>query len=530
MNPFLLLIAIIIFFCVFAHCLSDRLGLPVLLAFIVLGMLFGSDGILEIPFDNLEVSEKICSVALIIIMFYGGFGTNWESAKPVAIPAMILSSVGVLLTTLLMGFFGSTVLHLSLNESLLLGAILSSTDAASVFSILRSKKLNLKHHTAPMLEIESGSNDPFAYMLTFIFLTMMEKEVHFASLIGQVISQLLFALLCGCGVAWITGKLMHRIHFGSSGYDMTFILAAAIFSYAFSSTIGGNGYLSTYITGIILGNQWLPNKKALVHFFDGLTSLMQMLIFFLLGLLSFPSQIIPVLPLALAVSLFLIFVARPISIFLLLQPFHASLNQKMLVSFAGLRGASSIVFAIMATLHEASFHQDMFHIVFFVVLFSISLQGSLLPYAAKKLDMIDDQNENVLKTFNDYSKEASLRFIRLQITPDHVWCQRKIEDLGLPPSLLIAMLIRGQQKIVPHGKTIIESGDDIMLVGQGFDQTDTKPLQEYYLENGDERIGQTLEALAGKIPPLVILIKRDESFFIPDGQTVLKKDDILVFY
>ena len=264
----LLVVAIIILVCIAGSRLSGRLGVPTLFIFIMLGMLFGSDGIFKIPFGNFALAEQVCSVALIFIMFYGGFGTRWSEAKPVAGRSILLSSVGVVLTALLTGLFCHLVLNMALMEGMLLGAVLGSTDAASVFSILRSRKLNLKYGTASMLELESGINDPFAYMMTVILLSAMTGSVSGGSAVLLLIRQLAFGLLTGATVAWLVTWLLKRYAFYGEGFDTIFVFAAAIISYALASQIGGNGYLSVYLTGIILGNQELKNQKALVGFFD----------------------------------------------------------------------------------------------------------------------------------------------------------------------------------------------------------------------------------------------------------------------
>ena len=377
MNLFLLLIALVILVCVLSQRISKRLGIPMLLVFIILGMLFGSEGILSIPFENYTIAQNICSIALIIIMFYGGFGTNWETAKPVSKQAILLSTLGVFLTALFTGLFCFFILHIDLLESLLIGALISSTDAASVFSILRSKKLNLKEGTASLLEIESGSNDPCSYMLTMTFLSLLNQEISGMDIFKMIFLQIVCGIIIGIGVAYVGLYLIKHLDFETEGFDTVLVLSISIFSYTISSLLGGNGYLSTYMTGILLGNQWIPNKKALVHFFDGLTTLAQMLIFFLLGLLAFPSLVIKNLVFAFFIALFLTFIARPVTVFSLLSPFkQGSFQQKCLISFAGLRGAASIVFAIMATTHEAMFQYDLFHIIFGVVLFSIAFQGT----------------------------------------------------------------------------------------------------------------------------------------------------------
>ena len=367
-------------------------------------------------------------MALIFIMFYGGFGTRWSEAKPVAGRSILLSSAGVVLTAFLTGLFCHLVLKMALMEGMLLGAVLGSTDAASVFSILRSRKLNLKYGTASMLELESGSNDPFAYMMTVILLSAMTGSVSGGSAVLLLIRQLAFGLLTGAAVAWLVTWLLKRYAFYGEGFDTIFVFAAAIISYALASQIGGNGYLSVYLTGIILGNQELKNQKALVGFFDAFTGMMQMLLFFLLGLLAFPSQMPSIVLPATAIALFLTFVARPAAVGLLLAPSKPPIGQYLVISWAGLRGAASIVFAIMATLSEGYMKYDIFHIVFCVVLFSIIFQGSLLPKVAEKCDMIDNSTD-VMRTFSDYTGDMQIQFVQLPIGDNHPWKNRKICEI-----------------------------------------------------------------------------------------------------
>ncbi|MGI5848658.1 MAG: potassium/proton antiporter, partial [Christensenellales bacterium] len=431
MIAYLLIGAAVIIACVLLYKITSKLGVPMLLAFIALGMFFGSDGIVKIHFDNYIFAQQICSTALIFIMFYGGFGTNWREAKPVAIKSMFLSSLGVVLTAGLTGMFCYLVLRFDFLESLLIGAVISSTDAASVFSILRSKRLNLKNHTASMLEVESGSNDPFAYMLTVIILSIMNGNSGFESIPYLIFSQIVFGVVFGVGIAYGTLFLLRRFRL-AGGFDAAFVLAIAILSYAAPTALGGNGYLSAYIVGIIIGNQRINNKRVLVNFFDGVMSLMQMLIFFLLGLLAFPSNIPSLLLPSVAIALFLTFVARPLSVFAILTPAKCNLNQQLLVSWCGLRGAASIVFAILVIVNKANIKNDVFHITFIIVLLSIAFQGFLLPFVSRKLNMIDS-DYNVLKTFNDYIEEEQVQFIRLSINDSHPWISKLIKSLTLPP-------------------------------------------------------------------------------------------------
>ena len=454
----LLVTATVILACVVFNKISSRLGIPMLLAFILLGMFFGSDGLVKIPFDNYSFAEKICSVALIFIMFYGGFGTNWSEARPVAVKAALLSSLGTVATAGLVGLFCWQVLKIALLESFLIGAVISSTDAASVFSILRSKRLNLRYNTASLLEVESGSNDPFSYMLTVIVLSLIGGESG-GSFVYMVFAQIVYGAVFGIGIAVLALLFMKKFRFSSPGFDAVFVIAVAILSYAAPALLGGNGYLSVYITGIILGNRKIPNKLSLVHFFDGTTSLMHMLLFFLLGLLAFPSQLPGAALTALAIALFLTFVARPVAVFAILSPFKSSLRQMTLVSWAGMRGAASIVFAIMAVINPASIDNDIFHIVFFIVLFSILLQGSLIPVLARKLGMTD-ADADVMKTFTDYVDEVPVQFLQFTITPEHPWANQPVSSITLPPESLLVLLLRGEEK---YNGNLLFPGDKLIL-------------------------------------------------------------------
>lgn len=527
MSLYLLLTAIVIFACVFLYKISNKLGIPMLLAFILLGMFFGSDGIVKIPFNNYVFAQQICSVALIFIMFYGGFSTKWSKAKPIALKAIMLSTIGVFLTAALTGVFCYFVLHFALLESFLIGAVISSTDAASVFSILRSKRLNLKYNTASLLEVESGSNDPCSYMLTAIILAAMSNAAKGISIVYLVFAQIIFGILFGIVISWVAMFIMKKFRFTAPGFDAIFVLAVALLAYAVPTTLGGNGYLSTYIVGIVLGNSPIKNKKSLVNFFDGVTGLMQMLIFFLLGLLSFPSQLPDVALSALWIALFITFVARPLSVFCLLSPFGSRWNQQLFVSWSGLRGAASIVFAIMAIISPVYTSTDVFHIVFGIVLFSILLQGSMIPIVAKKLDMIDT-NENVLKTFTDYTEEVPVQFIQFTISENHPWVQKTVREIPFPPGTLLVLLQRENESIVPKGNTKLMSGDILVLSAKALNTAKGIQLYELLLQKDNEWIGSKISEISIEQDKLIIMIERDGKIIIPSGKTTLKEKDVLV--
>ena len=527
MSLLILLTAAVILLCLLLNRISSRLGVPVLLAFLVLGMLFGSDGLLKIPFNDYALSEQICSTALIFIMFYGGFGTNWRTARPVFAKSVLLSSVGTVLTALLVGLFCWKVLSFPLWEGMLVGSVISSTDAASVFSILRSHRLNLKDGTASILEMESGSNDPCAYMLTVVMLTIMSGQADGAALVGLLVSQIVVGILAGALIGWAAVRILSAFSLPGGGLDTIFVFGIALASYAVSALLGGNGYLSTYLAGILLGNGLQNNKKPMVNFFDGITGLMEMLLFFLLGLLSTPSRMPSIIPSALAIVLFLTFVARPMAVFVLLRPFGCSLRQQALIAWSGLRGAASIVFAITAVVSPAYTNSDIFHIVFFIVLFSIAVQGSLLPLVARRLDMIDDR-ENVMKTFTDYSDEMPVQFVKLTMGRDHPWNGRPVREIPLLPGLLLVLIRRGEERIVPNGDTVLEEGDCVVLSALSVEDQNAGRLTEMTVDQESEwREKPLAEVKLGK-NQLVAAIQREGHFLIPNGRTTLQEGDILI--
>lgn len=533
----LLLVAVIIIVCVVFRRVSGKLGFPMLLAFMLLGMVFGSDGLFKIEFSDYKTAEQVGSFALIFIIFYGGFGTKWSEARPVAAKAVLLSTLGVLLTSAVTGLFCVFVLGFDVIDGFLIGSMIGSTDAASVFSILRSKRLSLKHNTASLLELESGSNDPASYMLTVIMLALKGSGVSAGEVVYMVFAQIVYAVAIAAALSFATLWLLRKSKISSAGFDSVFILGVAMLSYALPAIIGGNGYLSAYIVGIVLGNsKSISNKKALVNFFDGITGLMQICLFFLLGLLSFPSIIPQVFLQALLVFLCLTLISRPAAVFAIMTPFRSSVRQQLLVSWTGLRGAASIVFAVMAISRltsdgmDASAGQQLFHIVFVVVLLSILFQGSLIPLVSRKLDMIDKEG-NVMKTFTDYADEVPVQFIRCNITKGHPWQNRTLSDLkrDLPPDILLVLIIRGENKIVPRGQTMLEEGDVAVVSARSMGGVEGINLTEKYVEKNDEWVNKSIADInKDDKNRLFILIKRGEKVVIPKGGTIVMAGDVLV--
>ena len=526
MNVNLLLITLIIFSCIFFNKISFRFGIPTLFVFILLGMAFGSDGFARISFDNFALSETVCSVALIFIMFYGGFGTNWKMARPVARQSILLSTAGVFLTALFLGLFLYLLIRREFWLCFLTGSALASTDAASVFSVLRSQKLDLKENTASILELESGSNDPMAYMLTLVCLSFLTGEADAGSILCLLTTQLVFGIAIGALCGLLSYRILKSVSFEVDGFDVIFIAGIALFSYALSAALGGNGYLSTYLTGIILGNVKMDGKKNIVHFFDGLTGLMQMAVFFLLGLLATPSLLPGVLMSAVSVFLFLTLIARPLAVKLLLLPFRASKGQSRLISFAGLRGASSIVFAIMAVQTLKS-DTRFFHIIFFVVLLSLLVQGSLLPFAARRFHMIDLSND-VMKTFTDYSEELPVQFIQLTLAEDNEWVGKHISELSLPLQFLFLLIVREDKKLVPKGTTLLEAGDSLILCAPAVQTKNAMQLSEIEIDKSSEYLHCHIRDINLPRGEIIFLIQRGNQSIIPNGQTEILEGDTLM--
>ena len=524
-NSALLLIGSVILICILMNRFLEKLAVPSLLIFLALGMCFGENGIFRIPFDDYAGVSLICSVCLIFIMFYGGFGTNLQAARPVVARAGLLATLGVAGTALAVGLFAWLVLDLPWLESLLIGSVISSTDAASVFSILRSKKLALKHHTDSLLEMESGSNDPISYMLTTACLSLMAGEDLSLPLLlaRQMLLGIGGGLLIGAAAAWLLRRDLLR----SQESRTVFLFAVMLLAYAIPAACGGNGYLSAYLCGIWLGNTCLTQKRYLVHFFGVATSVAQVLIFFLLGLLVTPVRLPVVLLPALAIMAFLTFLARPLVCAALLLPFRSPGGQIGITAWAGLRGAASIVFAISAVLSGMEMRYDLFNLVFCIVLLSMAVQGTLLPWVAGRLSMTD-RDADVGKTFTDYQEESDIDFVEICLGPGHPWSGRAVSQLALPGELLVAMVDRDGVCLVPRGDTELREGDRLVLAARSFEDQEHLNLREVPVERGSKWAGRPISSFSSTKPGLIILIKRGLETVIPTGSTVIRPGDVLV--
>lgn len=477
MVNLMILGGLVLLTCIITSKIFYKWGVPVLLVFMGIGMVFGSDGIGGIYFDNYDATYFLASIALVFIMFYGGFCTQWSRAKPISIPAVLLSTIGVAITAVLTGLFCYLVLKTSILEGLLIGSVVASTDAASVLSILRSRKLKLKDNMDTLVEFESGSNDPTAYMLTNIIIVLMGTSGGMdagsigLSVIGMVLKQVGFGIAVGLLLSSVSVFILRRIKFEIDGLYPIFVTAAAILAYALSETLGGNGYLSVFFAGIVIGNSKIPHKKSLTHFFDGLSWIMQIILFFMLGLLAFPSQIPNIAFEGIMISLFLIFIGRPIAVFSIMCWFKTPIKQQLFISWVGLRGAASLVFAIFAITKNVAIQSDIFHIIFFIALFSVMIQGGLIPLVAKKLDLIE---EEVIE--DDQVSELKKKFkngmVEMLVEEGNQWINKALMDCEIPNEILVVMIKRQGKIIVPKGFTVIKEKDILVLIGEECERID----------------------------------------------------------
>lgn len=453
--------ATVIMFAIISKHFLDKLGIPTLFLFLCLGLFFGSDGLLKFEYSNFEQVKDLSSIALGFIIFYGGFCTKWKTAKPVFMQAATLSSLGVFLTAVFVGFSCNYILNLSLLESFLIGSVIASTDAASVFTILRSKNLHLKENTAPLLELESGSNDPMSYVLVVLVLTLMQGESA-GFVFFLFLKQIILGILIGVVFAKIGIYIFQKTKFIIDGNDSLFVIGLILLAYIFPQFCDGNVYLATYFLGIILGNADIDNKLSMMNFFDGITKLAQIGIFFALGLLASLHKLTEIVYSGSVIFLFITFVARPFAVFILLFFFKSSNGQKLLVSWAGLRGVASIVFAIIAMDYGINLEYDLYHLIFMISVLSLAIQGTFLPWVAKKTNMIDE-NVDIRKTFNDYQEECAIKFMHLIVPAQHQWIGKKISEISFPDGSLALYIKRDGKRVLPKESTKIREGDRITL-------------------------------------------------------------------
>ncbi|MBI2620324.1 MAG: potassium/proton antiporter [Ignavibacteriales bacterium] len=446
--------------------LFDNLGVPTLLLFLGVGMLAGSEGPGGIYFDDAGLAQSIGIIALVFILFAGGLDTSWREVKPVFLQAASLATVGVLLTALAVGLFVHVVLGVSLLVGLLLGAVVSSTDAAAVFSVLRSKDVSLRGRTKPLLELESGSNDPMAVFLTVGIIHLLTTPGStWISIATLFVIQMGLGAVLGLGLGNAMVFVLNRLKLAYDGIYSVFSMACAVLIYGTAVTIGGSGFLAVYVAGLVAGNSDFIQKRSLLRFFDGLAWLSQIAMFVALGLLVFPSRLATVMGAGLLVSGFLMFVARPASVFFTLLPAKLHWNEKAFVSWVGLRGAVPIILATFPLLAGLPDAEVIFNLVFFIVLTSALLQGWSIPFVARWL-RVDAPLEQKRRYPIEFApmEGVDTELVDLIIPYHSEAAGKSIIELGMPRDSLIVLISRGNDFIVPSGGTILREGDAILVL------------------------------------------------------------------
>ena len=484
----LLVISVLFFVSILAGKAGYKFGVPVLLLFLTVGMLSGTDG-LGIEFENFQVAQTVGTVALCIILFSGGMDTKISEIRTVIPQGVVLATAGVLLTTVFTGLiiwliFGMTEMGAGLLTALLLAATMSSTDSASVFAILRSKGVHLKNNLRPLLELESGSNDPMAYMLTVTLIGIIQNGTETNYWIVGL--KILLQLVIGAGAGFFLGKLavrvINRIKIDNAAFYPILVLTSCIFIFSLTYFIQGNGYLAVYIGGLVIGNARFVHKRSSMNFFDGLAWLSQILMFLTLGLLVNPHELIPVIIPGLIISFVMILVTRPASVFLSLLPFRKmTFREKSFISWVGLRGAVPIIFAIIPLAEQVPHARFIFNIVFFCTLVSLVVQGTTLTRVAVLHKLADKPREyKKLKEFDvEFSDEIKSVTTEISVVARTLSRGNRLMDVPLPEKTLVVMVKRDQKYFVPTGNTVLQENDKLLIITD-----DQDALMETYRNMG----------------------------------------------
>ena len=474
----LLVGAILLFLSVLVGKTGAKFGVPALLLFLGVGMLAGSDGF-GIYFDSPQIAQFIGTVALCIILLSGGMDTHYREIKPILAPGVTLATLGVLMTTIITGLFIYSLsdllpgnFQLGLLESMLLAAVMSSTDSASVFSILRSKRISLKERLRPTLELESGSNDPMAYMLTILLIQVIEIGViDWPHSIVLLFMQLSIGAAAGFALGYAIVWIINRINVPNESLYPVLLFSCVFFVFAFTNLLQGNGYLAVYIAGLVVGNRKLVHKRSLTTFFDGFTWLFQIVMFLTLGLLVNPSELPAVAGVGLLVAIFMIVVSRPISVFTCLLPFRRfTTRARVYISWVGLRGAVPIIFATYPLMSaEIPNARMIFNIVFFVTIVSLLVQGTTVSAMARWLGLVGKSEEKEI--FNvALPDEIKSAMSEIELTDEALSGGNKLMNLSLPDNTLVVMVKRREQYFVPKGHTHLQSGDRLLVISDNDEE------------------------------------------------------------
>lgn len=474
----LLIGSILLFVSIVVSKTGYRFGVPTLLVFLLVGMLFGSDG-LGLQFHNANEAQFIGMVALSIILFSGGMDTKFSEIRPILSQGIVLSTMGVLLTTVFTGFFIywiSGYEHVSITMSLitamLLAATMSSTDSASVFNILRSQSMNLKHNLRPMLELESGSNDPMAYMLTIVLIQFINSSgMGIVDILGSFCIQFIVGGAAGFLLGKIAILILNKINLNNQSLYPILLLSFIFFTFTITDLCKGNGYLAVYIAGIMVGNNRITNRKEIATFMNGMTWLFQIIMFLTLGLLVNPHEMLDIALPALLIGIFMIIIARPLSVFLCLLPFKKmNINSRLFVSWVGLRGAVPIIFATYPVVANVPGSNQIFNIVFFITILSLIVQGTTISWMAKLL-RLDTPLE---KTGNDFGveipEEINTDLHDIVLTEEMLLQGNRLMDMNLPKGTLVMLVKRGNEFMIPNGTLHLHAGDKLLIISESKDK------------------------------------------------------------
>jgi len=470
-DIYLLIGAFILLVSVIASKLSVRYGIPSLLIFLGIGMAIGSDGLNWIYFDDYQLAQSLGIIALAYILFSGGLDTKWTKIRPVLAPALSLATVGVAVSAVVVGVFAVFALGFGWGEGILLGAIISSTDAAAVFSVLRTNKIHFKYRLKELIELESGTNDPMAIFLTIGLLTLIGSEST-----GWIDLVILFVMQMGIGLLFglIFGKLftilVNRINLSYEGLYPVLLVGLISFAYAVTDLLNGSGFLAVYLVGVVMASSGFVHQNSLTDFFDGIGWLMQIVMFLMLGLLVVPGQILDVAGKGLIIALVLILLARPLSVFISLMFSSYKRNAKMMVSWVGLRGAVPIILATFPLVAGVSNADYIFSIVFFVVITSVAVQGTTLPVLAKYLKVTLPYKEKIkypIQYDSDVDTKSALKEVIIEEADPVIG--KMIVDLHLPENVLIVLIHRDRKFIVPRGLTALQKDDKLLLLANTDD-------------------------------------------------------------
>lgn len=518
-------ISLIVIFCLILNKLTEKSSFPTIILFLFIGMLIGNYLIPDFEFRDYTITNNICNIALVFTIFSGGLSCNFTISKPIIPVAGALATLGVFISTVIFGYLFHLIFKIDLIYTLLLAATIGSTDATTVFNILRKNKLNLKDNTASILEVESGANDPMAYTLTMVFIAFIKGSS--INIPQFVFLQFLVAIIFGFLLGYLALNLIRIIDFGSESINVIVILSFLMFTYCITNILNGNGYLAVYLYGIYLGNNYLKDKSYIIKFFDSITNLVLILVFFILGLVVQTKNMPLYIPRAIMLYLILTFIARPLATAIICLPFKCSIQQILFISFAGLRGASSICFAMLALVSTDNNTVELFFIVvFLIVLISILFQGLLLAPFARKLKLMDE-SVDVLQTFNDYQENSDIGFIKMKVKEDNILIGKMLKEIHFS-SVRIAMIIRGDTSIVPKGKTVINYGDILILSGDKFINKDNISFKEVFMTPSHEYCNKTITDIHFKPNETIVMIKREKETIVPYGDFLILPSDILV--